>query len=118
MPVFEQEGGTFSHFGLFCIFYLTADDVRCLLSGGDDGLALGKLLQEQADVRRFNDFQKLVGGIVLQSADGCSGIVESDTLVGEKLYQCLLVEGFLAGQEEMLLVMEEEEAEDAPHVVL
>ena len=79
---------------------------------------MGELFQKQTDISRLYNFQKLVGGVVLQSAYRCSGIVESDTLVCEKLYQCLLVEGFLAGQEEMLLVMEEEEAEDAPHVVL
>ena len=118
MPVFEHEGGAFAHFWLFYTFDLTTDDVRGLLSGGDDGLALGELLQEQADVGRFHDFQKLVGGIVLQSADGCGGVVKGDAFLGEEGDEPSLVEGFLAGDEEVLLVLEEEEAEDAPHVVL
>ena len=118
MSVLEHERGTFAHFGVFCIFYLTADDVRCVLSGGDDGLALGELLQEQADVRRFNDFQKLVGGILLQPAHGCGGVIKGDAFFGEEGDESFLVESFLPGDEEVFLVLEEEEAEDAPHVVL
>ena len=118
MSVFEHEGGAFAHFWLFCTFDLTTDDVRGLLSGGDDGLASGELLQKQADVRRLHDFQKLVGGVVLQSADGCGGVVKGDAFLGEEGDEPFLVEGFLAGDEEVFLVLEEEEAEDAPHVVL
>ena len=79
---------------------------------------MGELFQEQTDVGRLYHFQKLVGSIVLKTAYGCSSIVECDALFGEEVYQRFLVEGFFAGQEEMLLIVEEEEAEDAPHVVL
>ena len=118
MSVFEHEGCTFAHLGFLYVLYLAADDVRGLLSGGDDGLASGELLQKQADVRRLHDFQKLVGGVVLQSADGGGGVIKGDASLGEEGDETFLVEGFLAGEEEVLLVAEEEEAEDAPHVVL
>ena len=79
---------------------------------------MGELFQEQTDIGRLYHFQKLVGSIVLKTAYGCGRIVECDSLFSEELYQSFLVESLFTGKEEMLLVVEEEEAEDAPHVVL
>ena len=117
MPVLDHEGGTFAHFGLF-YFYLATDNVGRFLSCGDDGTALGELLEEQTDVRWLDDFQKLVRSIVLKTTHRGGGVIEGDAFPGEEFYQIIFVESLFPGEQEVVLVVEVDEAEDAPHVVL
>lgn len=54
------------------------------LACGGDETAVGHLGKEFAEVDRLHDVEKLVGGVVLESADCGAGVVESDTLLSEK----------------------------------
>ena len=88
------------------------------LAGGENGMTARQTGEKCGELKRFKDLQRFVGGVALQTADAVRGIADGDAFVAEEIADGCFAEAFAVGADEMFVVVEENEAEDAPHVVL
>ena len=93
------------------------DDLGGFLAGGDEGVAVGDAAEEGGDVRRGDDLEEGVGGVVLEAADFTGGVIEGEAGVGAETAYGGFVEAFFAGDAEMVFVGEVDQAHDPPEVV-
>ena len=93
------------------------DDLGGFLASGHEGVAVGNLAEEGGDVRRGDDLEECVGGVVLQAADFAGGVVEGQAGFGAETADGGFVETFLAGEAEVVLVGKMDEAHYPPEVV-
>lgn len=103
--------------GNFCNAECGADGLCGFLTRGDDGLAVGQLLQEIRNVRWFYDLEELVRGIVLQSADGGGGVEEGEALLLAERHDVVYLEALGLQIHEMVFVTKEYLSLDPPVVV-
>lgn len=115
---FEGELGEATHLGHLLDAEMLHKHLRGQLSGGQHTLALGQLAQQPIDVGLLHDFEVLVGGVVLRTANAQPRVEDGHARFGEKGFERLEVERLVLLVDEMQLVAEEHVAEDAPHVVL
>lgn len=106
-----------SNFWLFHV-KLCQQGVGGFLSGGDDGLALWHRIEYGGYVGGLHHFQEFVGSIALQPAYGRGGVVESNAVLGAKLFDLGLAELACRSVDKVVAVAMKEQAHDAPHVVL
>ncbi len=90
---------------------------RGLAAGGDQRAASGQGVEQQGDIGRFEHFQQVIAGIVVQAVDADGGVVEGQPLLGGKLHDAFLVEALFARHLEVALVAPVNDAHDAPEVV-
>lgn len=90
---------------------------RGLAAGGDQCAAIGQGVEQLGDIGRFEHFQQVVAGIVVQAVDADGGVVEGQPLRGGELHDAFLVEALLARHFEVALVALMDDAHDAPEVV-
>ena len=88
------------------------------LSCGDDGPALGNPAQESLDIGGFRYLQKSVGGVAPQSSHRNCRVEEGDALPLQKGTENVQTEYLLLRIVEIVLVVEECQSEDAPHIIL
>lgn len=96
---------------------MCADGVCGFLPRSDDGAAEWHAGQKGLDVGGRHNLEKLVGGVVLQAADGARRVVDAHALCAEKIDDFSHAVRLALGVDEMERFAEEDEAEDAPHVV-
>ncbi len=94
-----------------------ADNLGGLLAGGDKGVAERDLLQQCGDIGRRYYLEVGIGGVVFKAFYLGGGVVECQAVLGAELAYGGLVEAFLTDDAEMVLVVEMNEADDAPEVV-
>ena len=104
------------HLGL-CNAKVSAEGVGGFLARGNDGAAKGHAGQKAFDVGGRDDLEKLVGGIVLQTPHSARRVVDAYALRVEKLDDLSHTVCLLLGVDKVERVAEENEPEDAPHVV-
>ena len=88
-----------------------------LLSGGDDGVAAGYLVEQTGQVERLDHLEREVRGVAVQSAGHGHGVADGDALFAQKRFDGLAAEALVGRVDKVVLVVEEDKAEDAPHVV-
>ena len=96
---------------------MVAKHLRGQLPRRNDGLTVRNLSQHCVEIRRLHDLQILVGGIVLRATDTGSRIIEGYAFLLQERDDPLQIETLLLLHDEMVLVAEEADAEDPPHVV-
>ena len=94
-----------------------ADGFCGFLAGGDDGTEVRQSRKQGRDICRLYNLEELVGGIVLQAADGSGGIEESKALFLAEGHNLINLETLGFEVYEVILVAKEYLALDAPVVV-
>ena len=115
--VIEGELGIFTDFGRLGDAELSAGNLGGQLTCRDNGLAFRQLPEHGVKVGLFDDFQVLVRSCACGTADAGGSIEEGDALCFEEGDELVETEGFVGCIDEMLLVIIEDDAENAPHVV-
>ena len=96
---------------------MLTEQVSGLLSRGDDGGALGQLVQQGIEVGLLHHLQVLVAGGVLRADDSAGGIIKGDALLLQEANDKLLAEALGLKVDKVITVGKPYESEDAPHVV-
>ena len=117
LPPLKGGFGILTHLGLLHA-EATAKGGGGKLSGGDDGMALGHVAEHCLDIGFLDDVEVLVRGGILGPDDSGGRVVHCNAFLLEKGFYLWLVKTLFPLQDEMVLVVEKEEAHDAPHVVL
>ena len=93
------------------------DDLGGFLAGGHEGIAVGDTAEEGGDVRRGDDLEEGVGGVVLEAADLTGGVIEGEAGVGAETADGGFIEALLAGDAEMVFVGVMDKSHYTPEVV-
>ena len=117
MASFKAERGMFANLRTFLYGEAFGERVGGFLSRRYDVGKAGQAAHHRLKVSRLHYHEVLVRRRVLQSADGCGGVVHADALTGKKAFDVVKEECLVLLADEAHLVLEEADAEDAPHVV-
>ena len=104
-------------FGRFGDAQEVTDGVGGFLAGGDNGLTMGKLGEEGADVGLLHHFEEFVGCVVFLSVDGGGGVEEGDALLLAMGDDVVEAEAFGVGVHKVMLVAEEDLSLQTPVIV-
>lgn len=111
------DGGVGVHFGHVGNVQRGTDGFGGFLACGDNCQAMRQLLQESRNIGGHDHFEKLVGGVVLQSSDGCGRVEEGDTLCLAVRYNLFQFEAFVLHIHEVVPVAKKDLSLNAPMVV-
>ena len=89
----------------------------CLLAGGGHGSALRHLGHNGRQIYLPADIELLVRGIAGGAHHFATGVAQSNPMVGEKLFQLREMKRLGLPVDEMILIVEIDQTEYAPHVV-
>ena len=117
MVSFKAERGMLSNLRTFLNGEAFSERVGGFLSRRYDVGKKGKTAYHRLKVSRLHDHEVLVRRRILQSAYGSGGVVHADALTGKKAFDVVKVECLVLLADEAHLVLEEADAEDAPHVI-
>ena len=96
---------------------LATGDFRRQLSCRDDSLALRQGSEHLMEVSLFDHHEVFVGGRSCSTTDLGAGIKQCDTFFFEKGLEQIQPESLCLGIDKVVLVVEENDAEDPPHVI-
>ena len=111
------------HFGIIANFWFlhveaVAEGGGGELAGGDDGIALGHTVEHRLYVGFLDDVEVFVGGGVLGAHYPCGSVIHGNAFLPEECLNPWLVKPLFSFDDKVLLVAEEDDAHNAPHVIL